>query len=443
MSNLRILTTTLYLASLLVLSGCAPEPTVSYTPPKYQQPSSILAGTIWHHMRNNFQLSRDDLNQPQVQAKIRWYQAHPNSFYHKINNAGPYLHYILSQTQAKHLPAEVALLPLIESGYDPFAYSWVGATGLWQMMPGTASGLGIEINWWFDGRRDIAHATSAAIHYLDYLHHFFDNDWLLALAAYDSGEGRVQQAVEYNLQHHLPIRFWDLRLPRETQGYIPKLLAVKAIVENPHRYGFSLPPITDQPYLKRVDIPHQIDLAEVAKIAEIDLMTFHQLNPGFRRWATQPKGKQQIMIPASKAQIFKQHMLSYLQKFAHHPKISWHQYHVKPGDTLSNIAQRYHTKTHVIQQANHLHNTLIKPKQTLLIPASLKQAKAFRFAKMSKMIKADHLPGPKQKHHIVKRGESLDRIAHRHHLKPKQLIYWNKLTNPTHLKPGRDLVYWH
>ena len=230
-------------------------------------------------MRAHFHIN-NQISRPSVPRQIAWYKKHPEYIRKLSENARPYMYYVYHEVKKRGMPAEIALVPMIESGYDPYAYSHAGAAGLWQMMPTTAAGFGLHLNWWYDGRRDIYASTTAALDYLEYLHNFFHGDWLDALAAYDSGEGHVLSRIRYNAHHHRDTHFWALKLPRETRRYIPKLLALSQIIEHPRQYHVYLPPIPNKPYFSRITTPGQIDLNVAAKHAEIDINKIYELNPG-------------------------------------------------------------------------------------------------------------------------------------------------------------------
>jgi len=202
----------------------------------------IITYDIWDRIRADFSLPDNYKNVPAVQAQLKWYKTHPEHLNKIIKNSEPYLEYIVSQVEEKGLPGEIALLPFIESNFNPFAYSHAGATGIWQMMPGTASGYGVTINWWYDGRRDIIESTKTALNYITYLGDYFNQNWLNAIAAYDSGEGKVRKAVNKQKLKKIS-NFWTLKLPDETKSYLPKLIALKEIIQNPDKYKISLPSI--------------------------------------------------------------------------------------------------------------------------------------------------------------------------------------------------------
>ena len=395
------------------------------------------ANSIWADMRNYFQL-QDDAYQPGVQAEIRWYQNHQSYLYQILQGAEPYIYYIFQQTRQRNLPAELALLPYIESQYNPFAYSGVGAMGLWQMMPGTASGFGLKINWWYDGRRDVVASTRAALDYLTYLDDFFNNDWHLAIAAYDSGEGTVLDALRYNERMHRRTDFWNLPLPQETRNYLPKLLALAAIIKDPAQYGIVLPTIPDRPYFTAVNVHSQIDIDEAAKFAGVTISSIRKLNPGFRRWATDPGGPHTILVPVAKAKIFTER-LNHLPK---NDRVTWRHYIVKHRDSLDKIARHYKTSIAIIKQVNDIHSSLIHIGQNLLIPESYHSSIHSPILKEHATIAEVDVPGPRLNIYIAKPGDNLRTIARKFKLNVKQLRFWNNLTSEYRVAPGEPLTLW-
>jgi len=321
-----------------------------------------VSDSLWAVLASNFSLNYPIT--PQVQAQIDWYRDHPTELYQLADHATPYLYYIYQRVKAYQLPAEITLLPMIESNYDPFSSSSAGAGGLWQLMPGTAAGLGIRQNWWYDGRRDVTASTKAALDYLDYLQTLFDGNWLLAFAAYNSGAGAVQQAIDRNTQAGLPTNFWMLRLPQQTQIYVPRLLALAAIIKEPTKYGVQLPIVKNQPYLESVDVGSQIELAEAAKLAGLDVATLHRLNPGYKHWATEPKGKHKLLLPIDVIDDFK-------LKLADLPtekRVKWDKYAVQPGDNLKQIAHNFNVKPELVKEINNLRSDFVEVGKVLRLP---------------------------------------------------------------------------
>ncbi|MBY0377060.1 MAG: transglycosylase SLT domain-containing protein, partial [Gammaproteobacteria bacterium] len=263
---------------------------------------------MWKEIADDFTLSGYTDN-PAVQQQIRWYQQHPKSLTDVTEQAAPYLYYVHQQVKAKGLPGELVLLPIIESTYNPFAYSNVGAAGLWQLMPKTASYLGLKQNSGFDGRRDVMSSTQAALGYLNYLDNMFDNNWLLALAAYNAGPGTVLNADKGNKGDHSDTKFWSLHLPEQTKQYVPRLLAIAAIIRDPGKYGINLPSLPNKPYFAKVDVNTPIALSKVAKLSDMSVDEVHNLNPGIKQ-TTQATSNAptHVLIPIEKVQTFKENM---------------------------------------------------------------------------------------------------------------------------------------
>ena len=263
--------------------------------------------SIWKQITKDFTLSAY-ANNPAVLQQIRWYQDHPKDLSDIATKAAPYLYYIHQQVKAKGLPGELVLLPIIESAYNPFASSHVGAAGLWQLMPGTGSDLGLKQNSGFDGRRDVVSSTQAALSYLDYLDKIFDKNWLLALAAYNSGPGTVLKADKSNQGDHSNSQFWSLHLPKETKQYVPRLLAVAAIISNPEKYGIQLPNVPNQPYFAKVAVSKPMPLSKVAQLSDTSVDEVHNLNPGYKGTQNTSTTPEHVLIPIEKVNTFKQNM---------------------------------------------------------------------------------------------------------------------------------------
>jgi len=322
------------------------------------------ADNLWDVLRSEFSLAHHE-NNPAVQENIDWLLNDQDFLLRTANRAAPYLYFIHQQVKKHHLPVELVLLPIIESGYNPFIYSTAGAAGIWQMMPDTASGFGVKQDWWYDGRRDVVASTRAALDYLSYLFNFFDGNSLLAIAAYNSGEGAVMSAIRRNIREGKSTDFWSLPLPRETRTYVPRLLALAAILEHSERYPLHFPAIRNAPYLAQVDVGGQIDLKRAALFAGMHLQKLQQLNPGFNRLVTHPNGPYKLVLPIENVERFMVN-LSANTSLSHH--IDWTQYKIKSGDTLESIAKRFNTTAHALQEINHLKRTAIKKGMKLVIP---------------------------------------------------------------------------
>jgi len=395
---------------------------------------------FWNVLASEFNLPEETTENIAVRRAIKWYIKNPAYLTKIAEQAKPYLYYIYQQVKKRHLPAEIVLLPMVESNYNPFVCSSVGACGLWQMMPGTALGFGLKEDWWYDGRRDIAASTNSALNYLVYLGKFFHGDWLLAIAAYDTGEGSVSHAMHRNLSLGEPIDFWHLWLPRETQNYVPKLLALATIIKYPYEFGVRLPAVKNKPYLEKVNIGSQIDLSRAARLAGISMKELTHLNPGYNRWATDTHGPHFLLLPIDKAQIFKKR----LAKIPKKDRVNWIRHKVKRGDSLSVVAHRYKTTPSMIKRVNRLKSNLIHVGKILLVPKS--QSKMTRIVER---FKSHYLKGHKHrihlstiKHYIVKKGDSLWHIARKFRVKIRQLRFWNKLKKGHQLHAGQKLSIW-
>jgi len=393
---------------------------------------------LWEAMASHLHLVERDASPQDIQKNVHTYLQQPYYLHQLSEHAVPYLYHVLQETQKRGMPAEIALMPLVESNYDPFAFSARGATGLWQIMPGTASGLGLTINWWFDGRRAVIGSTEMALYYIAYLHRQF-GDWLLAIAAYDSGEGTVANAIARNKRLHRPTDFWSLSLPRETEQYIPKLLALADIVKHQRTYGVTLTPIANTPYFTDLTLHTQFDLNQLAKLAEITPEELRTLNPGFRRWATPPQGEYHLLVPVNYAPILQEHLQNYKQT-----PVKWSHHVVKAGESLSIIAGHYHTRVAILQRVNHIRGTCIHPNQDLLIPSTLYGVLPSTATRVNQhvTIDEDRIPGPQEVVHIVRARDTLSSIALRNHVSVREIRYWNNLRYATRLYIGEKLLIW-
>ncbi len=384
---------------------------------------------VWGRMRDNFQLpeSRD----PRLQQQIAWYQRNANSLRSALDRADPFVGWILDQLESQNLPAELALLPVIESGYRPLAQSPGGATGLWQFIPGTGDRFGLTESRWYNGRQDVIASTQAALEYFTYLRDEFSGDWLLALAAYNCGEGTVARAIQRNRSQGLPEDFWHLDLPKITQEYVPKLLALRNIVATPGHYGIKLPNLDAGSQIALVEMPDQIDLTRAANIAGISTDDMKRLNPGLKRRSTAPNG--QLVIPAAAAEKFATELanLDYQEPVGDTDataasNTAAQTYQVRSGDTLWSIARQHRQSAEQLARLNKLStDAKLRIGQTLQIaadaatpPTSTRQALEY----------------------VVRSGDSLIQISRRYRVTVNELRSWNDLKRDQHLMPGQKLT---
>lgn len=311
------LKTFLILVACLGLTACdqiSEEFNLNETKTKgvYKKSSSKKSQTLWDRIRQNFNISpryKHAQEQHRVQQFVKQYRTNEIQL-NKMSKASPYLHYIVEELEKRNMPTELALLPMIESSFEPLATSRRGAAGLWQFMGGTGRQFGLKQDKWYDGRRDITASTTAALDYLQLLHEQFDQNWMLALAAYNAGPGTVTKAIQRNLRAGKPANFWNLTLPKETQLYVPKFLALAEVVANPKKHDVSLPFIENKPYFITVNPKTHLTFNKVAKLADINVNEVKRLNPGYRKQSTHPKGPKQILLPASNAQKLKDNLMN-------------------------------------------------------------------------------------------------------------------------------------
>ena len=334
----------------------------------FHSPYSFSKTTIWDVMRSEFQLTKE-VNHPAVQAQIQWIMTH-RYYLEDLAKAKPFIYYIFEEVKRRGLPGELALIPMIESTFNPFSYSSAGASGLWQLMPGTAKDFGILPDPKFNGRRSIYHSTDAALRYLTYLHKYFNGNWILAIAAYDAGEHTIKKAMEQNKRRSESSAFWTLALPQETRRYIPRLLALAAIISHPEKYHFHLPDIPYLPYFQTIRLKGQFDLSYIARIADIPYAEFIQLNPGYNRWVTAPMQSVNLLIPMNRVEKLYQnlaHALGTKLQPVTTKKMFYKIIHiVQPGESYESLKIKYGISKEDVQKWN-----AINPIQALTVGQQL------------------------------------------------------------------------
>lgn len=465
----------LWLGASLLISGCVSLPFISYEEPPlqtqtdekshsfsvqnvqkniYNPPLQHLTPSItspkkplfdvnqtfhpiiWDEMQHKFHLAIEHLGQ--YNSNIDSIKKRPHSLTKVSQRAKPYLHYILSQVKLRDMPYELALLPIIESGFRPIARSNQNAGGLWQFIPSTALSFGLEQNEWYDGRQDFIKSTHAALDYLQELYRINNNDWLLALASYNAGPGRVKQAIKKygKKQNNTQPNFWDIQpyLPKETQNYIPKLLAVSHVINHAKSFNIDLEPIENIAFFTEIKLSKQVQLDKVMQLASVSKTTFTQLNAGYLEQTTPPNGPYNILLPNKQAQKFQLLMTSNHNLF----DIEWQKHTIKSGESLSVIAQNYKTSQKAIKKINNMKSHRLRAGKTLLIPvlSTSKQIVANRHtppynATNNRAIKV-----------TLKKGQSLWSIAQQYNVTTNDLVRWNNITRPNTVKPGIKLTVW-
>lgn len=453
-----------------------------------------------------------DLDSPFTATHESWYAARPDYVKRMMDRSQRYLFHIVQEVEKRGMPSEIALLPMVESAFNPQAYSTSKASGIWQFVPATGKNFGLKQNWWVDNRRDVTAATDAALTYLQKLHVMFGT-WDLALAAYNAGEGTVQRAIQRNQKRGLPTDYASLELPPETKNYVPKLQAVKNIMANPERYGLSIQPIANRPYFTKVTAPEQIDAKLAAQLAEISFDEFSSLNPEYNRPVLTSTGSvHEILLPVSKAQVFSENLANYNK-----PLVSWQTYHAKRGermdsiarkfginlaelrdvndlsakpkiasarpllvpnsnpstdaaintddtkitqepadepadakptslkhtvqkkDTIASIAKKYGVSNKAILAANHIKNGRVNLGQTLTIPSNKPEAKLASKDLAKNKHLASKTEQKKKIRYVVKRGDTIETIAHKFDVARDDILKWNKSIK-SHLIPGEKVT---
>lgn len=445
---------------------------------------------LWQRLREGFALTDEAVSAQQLPASVAlqrdWYLRNPSYLETVFARAKPFIFYVTEQLDQAGLPLELALLPIVESTYDPLAYSHSHAVGLWQFIPSTAKSLGLRRDRWYDGRRDVIYSTQAAITYLEQLNKRFKGDWLLALAAYNSGQGYVGKSIKRNRRAGKKTDFWSISLPRETRNYVPQLLALAELVRDPERYKLTLPEMPNQPYFEVVEISSQIDLGNVIELTDIELTEFTRLNPAYRRSLTPPQGTHSLLLPVGTAGPLRELLANTDPK-------SWvphTEYAVASGDTLSEIAARFDIPTSWLRDRNNLKSDRLQIGQVLLIPHAagnsnyLDQAASAieeptyynvqpgdslwtiarkfntsikRLRETNKLssnilqvndrlVVGSKAVDPSSSEHVrklsykVRRGDSLSLIASRFDIAIADITRWNKISRSALLQPGQKLT---
>jgi membrane-bound lytic murein transglycosylase D len=404
------------------------------------QPDLHVHPHVWERLVHNFALP--ECSEHEISRNwANWYGDRPEYMARVLKRAQPWIYFIAEELERRGMPTELALLPIVESAYDPFAYSSGRAMGAWQFIASTGRSYGLKQNWWYDGRRDVWAATHAALDYLTKLHQMFEGDWLLALAGYNSGEYRVAKLVKKNLASGKPADFWNLKLPRETRGYVPKLLGLTCLFRDPSKYEFELPLTMDAPVIASVDLGLQADLVLISQISGVAIDIVFSLNPGFNRWATSPEGPYRVVLPVAGAEKLEQK----LKQIDPTTLMKWDQVTVRGGDTLSGLAKVHKVPVPVIRSANKLNGDLIRVGQKLRLPRDdqllidpLYASAASELQRLQAgLIAADRVT------HRVRPGESLSVIARRYRVSVRDLQAWNKIGDPRSLRAGRNIVIFH
>ncbi|MDI1303139.1 MAG: LysM peptidoglycan-binding domain-containing protein [bacterium] len=402
------------------------------------QEALVAKGDLWERMRAGFQMDIAEDND-RISVQRNWYLQHGDYLDRMAKRATRYLHYTVTEAEKRGMPTELALLPVIESAYDPFAYSHASAAGMWQFIPGTGKIFGLKQTWWYDGRRDVVESTRAAYDFLGMLYSKF-GDWQLVLAAYNAGPGAVQRAINRNLAAGLPTDFWSLKLPAETRAYVPRFLAVAQIIKSPESFGRNLRPVVNQPFFRSIPTNGQIDMTAAAQIAGVSLKELYQLNPGYNRWATDPEGPHRLLVPASLPQDFE----AQITALPVPERVAATTYKVKKGDTLYRVSRQFGITPDELKRLNNLKTNSLPAGHTLTITRA---SMSPEFIALNQEMHLDHMgsdrdgsAGNISKSYKVRRGDTLASIARRHGVSAKNIARWNNISARSRVHAGQRLT---
>ena len=374
-----------------------------------------------------------------IDRELDWYVANADYLNRVLRRSERYLHHIVEALEQNRMPLDLALLPIVESAYDPFAYSRGRAAGLWQIIPGTGRELGLKQDWWYDGRRDVLESTDAALRYLRQLEQQFEGDWLLAVAGYNAGGGGVSRALRRAAAEGRTTDFWGVRpyLPVETQTYVPRLMALARLVADPARYGVAFPSVANEPYFQVIETGGQVDMALAARIAGMSTDELYLLNPGVNHWATDPDGPHRLLVPFDRAEDFEAALASGDGLAGVH----WIRHMVSAGETLGHLAIEYQTTAEVLRQANGIAGDLIRAGQGLMVPQPAGASDGYGLLAAALAEGADYPANDERRQtYVVRSGDSLWSVARRYGVTVADLAQWNAMSPQDILGIGRELV---
>lgn len=395
--------------------------------------SVVVSDDLWGRIRAGFALP--ELDSPLVAEKERYYLSRPDYLQRMFARGSRYLHHIVEEIEKRGMPTELALLPFVESAMNPTALSSAKAAGLWQFIPSTGRHYDLKQNWWVDKRRDVVESTRAALDYLQRIHALNDNDWFLALASYNWGEGSVRRAVKANQLAGRPTNYSSLRMPAETRHYVPKLLAIKHIIQNADRLGLQLPELPDQPYFVTVEKTRPIDLKLAARFAGMTEAEFLALNPAHNRPVISATRSNTLKIPVDRIDRFKAAMAEHAAQ--KRPFVSWQPHTMQPGEQLASLAALGGMTTAELLRVNGISSSArLLPGTRLLVPTQRvsdeRLVEQFNGPRLYQRVES----GPVT--HRVRRGETASAIARRYGVTLAQLRAMNGRISS--LKPGMRLV---
>ena len=443
---------TLAMLSALWLAGCAttatpPAPSADLAPLTPLVQAAPITSTVvavesvpedlWARIRKGFAMP--DLEHDLVETQQNWYASRPEYIERMTQRSSKYLYHIVEELEQRNMPTELALLPYIESAFNPEAVSHAQAAGMWQFMPATGTYFDLTQNAFRDDRRDVLASTKAALDYLEKLHRMF-GDWHLALAAYNWGEGSVGRAIKRNEQKGEGTSYTALSMPAETRNYVPKLQAVKNIIAAPERFDIELPLIENHPYFQVVDLQRDMDIALVARLADVRLEDFRALNPAFKRPTIFAAGTPQILLPWDNAKVF-------LRNLAAHDEgqyASWTVWVAPSTMSVANAAERVGMSEAELREVNRIPpRMLIKAGSALMVPRTAQHAHdvSTHLADHGRIALAPETTTVTRRTPVkVLKGDTLGHLARRHGVSVANLARWNDLQPSAKLRAGQSLA---
>lgn len=443
-------------AALAVVAGCATQKTPSHVgvrAPSHPQSVSVVRSSssqddLWDRVRNGFAMP--DLQNATVREKEAYYTRRPEYMQRMVGRSNKYLYHVVEEIERRRMPTELALLPFVESAFNPQAVSSAKAAGMWQFIPSTGRHFSLQQNLFRDDRRDIVHSTRAALDYLQRLYNMF-GDRHLALAAYNWGEGSVQRAIARNRAAGLGTRYEDLRMPNETREYVPKLQAIKNIVLNPATFNTTLPSVANHPYFKKVAIKRDMDVAIAAQLAGISVQDFKALNPATNRSLIIASATPRVLLPWDSAPVFEQN----LEAMSDRQLASWTVWVPSETVTLAQVAERTGASVDALSSANRISSRArIQAGSIVLVPRAKGQEAEIPISiansSVGLRLASEGVSRPasssiqkvvlKRSSVRVRKGDTIASIAARYDLAPATVARWNGMKPGQKLTAGKSVV---
>ena len=374
---------------------------------------------VWQYMQLNNNLEDDFVIDEQVLSYMNIHLKDLEKFEKYLNDSYYFIYFVVDELEKNNLPVELAILPYIESNYDPFSISPSGAVGMWQFMPRTGRLYKLNKSWWNEDRHDPFKSTEAAVEYLKYLYQRFDQDIYLTIASYNAGPSLVDRRINQNKRRGEDIDFWSLSLPSQTKNYVPKYIALRELIFNSERYGLKMPDIPYEPVVEKVTIPGQVEILALSEFLEIKPELLYKLNAGYTKWASAPKDESVFYIPMEKYYLF----TTDKNPFNITNDINWISHNVKKGDNLWDLSKKYDTEVKIIKEINYLDSNLLSIDDTLLIPLSKSKSNTFIPYEM----------------YIISEGDTLWSIAKKYNLDVSDLANMNSLNKNDYLQLGQQI----